>query len=244
MPPLPSNREWIYWGEHDPLYGVSTRRGKEIGGADPWTPEEFLETGRRYFADVALHWKRYGMGTRHCVEIGCGAGRITRQLADCYEAVTAIDVSPAQIELARGLLGAQAHRVTFALVKDPVIPVADAVCDGVFSCEVFQHLDSQRAVFAYFREAHRVLVPGGTLCIQVPVKGMQPRTLTALPLRNTLLRFLRRLGRQRMMIYRTHEAPRVLNHLVEIGFTDVELQLFHAEEQDGFHPYFMARKAG
>ena len=127
MAPLRSDREWIYWGERDPLYSVVTRAGREAGGLNPWTAEEFLETGRRYFAYVLLHWTRYGVGSRHCVEIGCGAGRITHQLLDQFANVTALDVSPAQIERAKLLLGERAGRTRFALVSETLIPIPDAL---------------------------------------------------------------------------------------------------------------------
>ena len=56
MGQLQSNLEWLFWGRHDPLYAVATRPGKQAGGPTPWTADEFLETGRLYFADVYRHW--------------------------------------------------------------------------------------------------------------------------------------------------------------------------------------------
>ncbi len=242
MSPILSNKEWIYWGEHDPLFAVSTQPGKEHGGASPWTIADFLETGRRYFVDVAAHWNRYGVGSKHCVEIGCGAGRLTYQLAAKFAQVTALDVSSAQQERARLALGERAARVSLVRVEEPVIPIDDASCDGVFSCEVFQHFDSDAGIAAYIKEAHRVLVPGGSICIQLPVVGLQPQSILALPARNTVLRVLRRLGRRRMMIYRRFHAAELIGWLVDSGFADVELQHFHAAEQEGFHSYFLGRK--
>lgn len=242
MAELPSNREWIFWGQHDPLYAVATRPGKQAGGQAPWTPAEFFETGRRYFADVGRQWRQYGAGTDHCVEIGCGSGRITRQLASHFRRVTAIDVSPAQLESARRLLGPEVDNVAFALVSEPVFPLAEGGCDGVFCCEVFQHLDPASALGVYLREAHRVLGPGGTVCFQVPVRGVQPPSPLSSPVRNAVLRLLRRLGRRRMMIYRQYRAPLVFGLLTEAGFTEVEMRVFRAAEQDGFHAYFFGRK--
>src|SRR6476620_5701387 len=97
MGQLQSNREWLFWGRHDPLYAVATRPGKQAGGPAPWTADEFLETGRLYFADVYRHWRQYGVGSEHCAEIGCGSGRVTRQLVAHFRRVTAQDVSPDQL---------------------------------------------------------------------------------------------------------------------------------------------------
>jgi SAM-dependent methyltransferase len=243
MAEMKSNEEWIYWGRHDPLFAVSSARGKETHAKDRWTPEEFLETGRRYFADVYRQWQQYGVGTGHCAEIGCGSARITKQLAAHFDRVTAVDVSPGQLETARKLLGGDADRVTLALVAEAALPLEKESCDGVFSCEVFQHFDDDRGLEAYIGEAHRVLRPGGTLCFQVPLAGVQPRALLSSPLRTWLLTLLRRLGRRRMMIYRRYQAERVFAMLIETGFHDPELRVFHADQQDGFHCYFLGRKS-
>lgn len=244
MRDLPSNREWIFWGEHDPLFAVATRAGKQAHGPAPWTPEEFFETGRRYFADVLRQWRQYGVGSHHCVEIGCGAGRITRQLASQFERVTALDVSPGQLETARRLLEGEVDNVTFSFVSGLPFPLESGRCDAVFSCEVFQHLDPPSALTSYLREAHRVLQVGGSLCFQIPLRGIQPASLLSSGPRNAVLRLLRRLGRRRLMIYRQYRAPQVLGALDESGFTDVELRVFRAAEQTGFHGYFFARKHG
>jgi ubiquinone/menaquinone biosynthesis C-methylase UbiE len=242
MADMKSNKEWIYWGRHDPLFAVSSARGKEIGEAEKWTPESFLETGRRYFADVYRQWMQYGVGTEHCAEIGCGSARITKQLAAHFDRVTAIDVSPGQLETARTLLGADGDRVTLVLVSDAALPLEKESCDGVFSCEVFQHFDDDRGLEAYIGEAHRVLRPGGTLCFQVPLAGVQPTAFLSSALRNRLLALLRRFGRRRMMIYRRYRPERVFAMLAQTGFQDPELRVFHADQQDGFHCYFFGRK--
>lgn len=242
MGELRTNREWQFWGEHDPFYAVMTRPGKHVGGPAPWREEELLEVGRLYFADVYRQWQQFGVGSEHCVEIGCGSGRITRQLVAHFRKVTALDVSPAQLETARRLLGADADRVALTLVSAPAIPLPDASCDGVFSCEVFQHFDSDEPVAAYLREAYRVLGPGGTACLQLPVRGIHPASFLSSPIRNALLRLARRLGRRRMMIYRQYKAGVVLGLFEQAGFQNSELRVFRAAEQDGHHAYFLGRK--
>lgn len=243
MDELRSNREWIFWGQHDPLYAVAARPGKQIGGKSPWSTDDFLATGQRYFADVRRQWQQYGRGSEHCVEIGCGAGRITRQLASHFRRVTAVDVSPAQLESAGRLFGADAANVTFALVSAPMLPLPDASCDGVFSCEVFQHFDSDRAIAAYIQESFRVLSPGGTICFQVPVRGVQPRSLLSSRSRNLALGLLRRLGRRRMMIYRQFSADFIFRLLTTVGYEDSELRVFRVADHAEVHSFFFARKA-
>ena len=153
------------------------------------------------------------------MEIGCGTGRITRQLASCFRHVTALDVSPGQLETARRLLQNVVHNVEFTLVSTPHLPVDDGMCDGVFSCEVFQHLDPAVPLLRdYISEAYRVLAQGGTFCFQLPVRGIQGASILASPARNRLLGVLRHLGRRRMMIYQQFSAPLVLGLLSQSGF--------------------------
>ena len=237
-----SNREWIFWGRKDPLYAVAVFEGRQIGGAASWSSTEFLEFGRVYFQDVYQQWAQYGVGSQHCVEIGCGSGRITCQLSRHFQRVTAIDVAEGQIETAAALLRPHASNVEFKLVSQTAIPIADGSCDAVFSCEVFQHFDDHRPISEYCGEAYRALRSGGTMCFQLPVQGLQPLTFTSSALRNRILRLLRRLGRRRMMIYRLYEADLILDVLRQRGFQDLEVRFFQAKPQDGFHAYFFARK--
>ena len=67
-------------GNAIPLFAVATWPGKERGGAAAWTDEEFYELGRSDWADFLKQWSHYGLNAGSCVEIGCGAGRITNQL--------------------------------------------------------------------------------------------------------------------------------------------------------------------
>lgn len=235
-----SNSEWIFWGEHDPLYAVATRAGREREGSAPWTEQEIADMGRALFAAVERHWRHYGMGEEHCVEIGSGSGRLTRQLVERFRHVTAVDVSAAQHERARKLLGEHARNVTFELVDEPELPIEDASCDGVFSCEVFQHFDDSNVIAAYLREARRVLRPGATICFHLPVTGIFQASFLDSRLRNNAAKLLRRLGRRRLMVYRRYDAGQVLRLLADAGFEDPELRIFHAE-QEGAAPYFFAR---
>ena len=75
---MKSNIEWIKWGAKDPLFAVSSWHGKEKGGANPWTADEFYALGKSDFADFITCLNSFGYDRDHCVEIGCGAGRLTR----------------------------------------------------------------------------------------------------------------------------------------------------------------------
>jgi ubiquinone/menaquinone biosynthesis C-methylase UbiE len=236
-----SNKEWLFWGRTDPLFGVATRSGREADGRNPWTAEEFLDAGRLYFADVWRQWTQFGVGSGHCVEIGCGSARVTSQLVSVFDHVTALDVSPDQLARASELLGSARSRVSLRCVSAPSIPLPDGSADAVFSCEVFQHFESDTPFLEYLREAFRVLTPSGTICFQVPVGGFQSPSFLSSAVRTRVLGVLRRLGRRRLMIYRRFQGDVVLESLRSLGFRDVEMRLFHIE-QEGYHAYFFGRK--
>jgi ubiquinone/menaquinone biosynthesis C-methylase UbiE len=242
MNDLSSNREWIYWGRTDPLFAVATLPGKAADGHAPWSDADFLEMGREYFADVWSQWAQYGAGSDRCVEIGCGSGRITAQLVQHFRQVSAVDVSPDQLRRAEQLLGAAADRVSFACVTTPELPLASGSCDGMFSCEVFQHFDSIEPVAAYLGECGRVIRPGGTICFQLPVRGLQRVTFTSSAVRAAVLRVLRRFGRRRMMMYRRYDAATVLRAVEHAGFSRVELRWFHVARERGYVAYFFATR--
>lgn len=237
-----SNSEWRYWGKADPFWAVNSQPGREAGGRRPWRPDEFLASGQAYFADVLRQWRQYGMGTKCCIEVGCGAGRITRQLLASFERVVAVDVSPDQVDLARRLLGEDASKVKFVVVDEPRLGLAAESCDGMFSCEVFQHFSDFAVFDQYLREVYKALAPGGTVAFQVPVAGLHPFSPIRQRVRRLARTVARAVGVRRMMEYRHYQAPRVLATLHDAGYTDCELRAFRVADHTGAHAYFFARK--
>jgi SAM-dependent methyltransferase len=103
-----------------------------------------------------------------CVEVGCGPGRMTGALAERFDEVLALDVSPAMLERARNAV--TAPNVTFLLVSgDQLDGLDQGIADAVICYLVLQHLPSRAVVLAYLREFARVLAPGGEAFVQLPV---------------------------------------------------------------------------
>jgi hypothetical protein len=90
---LKTDSEWLEWDRRDPLFGVASWSEKNVGGAAPWTDEEFYSLGASDWRDFEEHWRKYGYTAGTFLEIGCGAGRITRQLSSAFEHDHALDVS-------------------------------------------------------------------------------------------------------------------------------------------------------
>jgi SAM-dependent methyltransferase len=125
-----------------------------------------------------------------CLEVGCGPGRMTGALAERFDEVVAVDVSPAMLEQARATV--TAPNVRFAAVSGQRLDgIDDASADTLVCYLVLQHLPSAHVVRAYLGEFARVLGPGGEAYVQIPVLGgWVGRTRRAL--RTPLLRLARR----------------------------------------------------
>ena len=97
------------------------------------------------------------------VEIGCGAGALTRHLLAAGHQVIATDASPAMLELARAALGGEVELRRIALPDDPV-PAADAI---VSVGHAISYLPDAAAVDRALVAMAGALRPGGVLAIDV-----------------------------------------------------------------------------
>jgi SAM-dependent methyltransferase len=125
-----------------------------------------------------------------CIEVGCGPGRMTGALAERFDRVLALDVSPAMLEQARA--NVPAPNVTFQTVSGERLDgVEDGIADALVCYLVLQHLPSSEVVRSYLSEFARVLAPAGEAFVQVPVlEGTAGRIRRAL--RAPLLSLARR----------------------------------------------------
>lgn len=128
-------------------------------------------------------------GSDRVVEIGCGVGRLTRELARRAAHVDALDVSSRMLELAR------AHNPRLDNVRwiqgdgESLSGVPDADANVCFSHVVFQHIPEPEITLGYVDEMGRVLVDGGWAGFQVSNAAAPHRRR---PLRERLANELRR----------------------------------------------------
>lgn len=129
--------------------------------------DRFWASGERDL-DILLATVGAELGpTDHVVEIGCGAGRMTRAIARRAGRVTALDVAPRMLEIAREENSAL-HNVEWLLGDGITLAgVPDASADACVSYVVLQHIPDPQITFAYVREMGRVLRPGGWAAFQV-----------------------------------------------------------------------------
>ena len=91
------------------------------------------------------------------LEVGCGEGRVTRDLTARGHSVVAVDVTAALLHLARDADAAN----TYLRCDSAALPFADAAFDLVVLYNVLMDVDDMEGSV---REAARVLRPQGTLC--------------------------------------------------------------------------------
>ncbi len=102
-------------------------------------------------------------------EFGCGTGRFALHLFEEYLSDAAryrgVDISPNMVKLAETRLASYSARMTIALTEGspPVDEPAESY-DRFVSNYVFDLL-SPEDIRAVLREAHRILQPGGLLCL-------------------------------------------------------------------------------
>jgi ubiquinone/menaquinone biosynthesis C-methylase UbiE len=106
-------------------------------------------------------------GAMRVLEIGCGAGRVTRALAQVFGEVWGVDISGEMIERARAALAALPHAHVLQNNGTDLSALGDIEFDFAFSSIVFQHIPSREVIETYVREVHRVLRPGGLFKFQV-----------------------------------------------------------------------------
>lgn len=101
--------------------------------------------------------------TDSVLDVACGPGLITCEVARRARAVTGIDITPAMIEQAeKRQLNLGLTNLTWTIGDVLPLPFADASFDGVLTRYSFHHFLDPAAVF---REMVRVCRPGGLVCV-------------------------------------------------------------------------------
>lgn len=102
---------------------------------------------------------RVGMSV---LELGCGTGYFTRELAHSGAHIVAVDVSPELLQIARA--DCSATNVSYEVQNACAMSYRDAVFDSVVGSSVLHHLEIKEAL----REIYRVLRVGGTIYFTEP----------------------------------------------------------------------------
>ncbi len=139
---------------------------------DEWRPEEFFASGedsvrRLILSDMDSICQGMSPTEMRVLEIGCGAGRMTRALAKVFGEVHGVDVSGGMIQRARELLADCSNVHLYQNSGTDLSVLGDLEFDFAFSFIVFQHIPSRAIIESYGREVCRALRPGRLFKFQV-----------------------------------------------------------------------------
>ena len=168
--------DWDRRARENARYYVAT-------GNRQWSDEEFFQSGETLMQEEVLSdldnvCQGLDPKQMRVLEIGCGAGRVTRALANFFGQVYAVDISREMVRQARRALKTQPNARVFRNNGKDLSAIRDhwwhrfgigrqLQFDFAFSCIVFQHIPSREIIENYVREVHRVLRPGALFKFQV-----------------------------------------------------------------------------
>jgi len=96
------------------------------------------------------------------VDLGCGTGRFCQLLADHFGAAI-IGIEPSERMLDRARRKPLSARITLRRAHAEAVPLDDGCADLIFMSNVYHHFADPHRVA---RECHRVLRPGGYVCLR------------------------------------------------------------------------------
>jgi cyclopropane fatty-acyl-phospholipid synthase-like methyltransferase len=158
-------RDWDERARENARYYVAT-------GKEEWTDEEFFASGERTVAEEILTdminiCQGKDPKQMRVLEIGSGAGRVTRALAGLFGEVHAVDVSGEMVERATKALADRPNAHVYQNNGKDLSILPPGPYDFAFSTIVFQHIPSRDVIYSYVRDVHRLLRPGALFKFQV-----------------------------------------------------------------------------
>ena len=157
--------DWDQRARENARYYVAT-------GTKEWTDEQFFKSGEMNVAEQILNdMENICQGkppaAMRVLEIGCGAGRVTRALAKVFGEVHAVDVSGEMVRQAELALHDRPNAFVYHNNGKDLTVLPALEFDFAFSSIVFQHIPSREVIENYVREVHRLLRPGALFKFQV-----------------------------------------------------------------------------
>ena len=130
-----------------------------------WSDETFFASGEQQVAediltDMGNICQGKDPGQMRVLEIGCGAGRLTRAFSKVFGEVHAVDISGEMVAAARQALAGRPGAHVYQNNGCDLKVVPDLPFDFAYSAIVFQHIPSREVIENYVREVRRLLRPG------------------------------------------------------------------------------------
>jgi SAM-dependent methyltransferase len=143
-----------------------------VNSQTEWTDDEFYGGGRQAVAnEILTDMNNICQGREpkemKVLEIGCGAGRVTRALADMFGEVHAVDVSGEMVRLARAACAGRKNAFIYQNNGMDLNVITEQVFDFACSMCCFHHIPSREVIENYVREVARKLRPGALFKFEV-----------------------------------------------------------------------------
>lgn len=158
-------QDWDSRARENARYYVNTAQ-------ENWADDDFFQSGQRtvqeeILTDMINICQGKDPKEMKVLEIGCGAGRVTRALAELFGEVHAVDVSPEMVRLASQALADKPNAHVYCNNGKDLSVVPPNQFDFAFSTIVFQHIPCKTIIENYIGEAQRLLRPGALFKFQV-----------------------------------------------------------------------------
>lgn len=164
-------RDWDSRARKDAFHYIASWR-------KDWDVSAFLKSGEEDYERLVapiLERLDFSPHGKAMLELGCGAGRMTRSFANHFGHVLAFDVSAEMLERARPMLHETGNIEWIQGNGVDLAGAASESVDFVFSYLVLQHLPEDALACNYVREMLRVLKQGGVCLFQF--NGMKRPTM-------------------------------------------------------------------
>ena len=167
-------KEWDQRASKNAYHFVSTFR-------EEWDDESFYRWGEvqtqavidKFFGDLKID-----PSDLIVLEIGCGAGRMSRALASRFKLVYAYDVSDRYIQIAKKK-NSHLQNVVFHSNDGLSFPeIADESIDFCFSGWTMRHMPTKQVVIKNIEDMSRVLKNGGLYKIDPPIGTVRARIIS------------------------------------------------------------------
>ncbi len=157
-------QDWDQRAQQNAYYYIASSR-------EDWDEDEFYASGRQSVQEIIVDdaerlYPGRDLKSLRVLEIGCGAGRMTRALAELADEIHGVDVSGEMVKRAKAAL--ERHPNAFVYHGDGVgLDVVEARdFDLAFSYIVFQHIPTVEVIESYVGDVAARLKPGGVFKVQ------------------------------------------------------------------------------
>ena len=167
---LSTDKAWEKFGREEPYFGVLADE-RFTAGKIRDNRDDFFASGRWTVSRMTKRFEMHfgGLARERALDHGCGVGRLSLPLAELFDDVVALDISPSMLAEARANASRSgAANVRFAFADD-ALSEATGEFDFVNSYMTLQHIRVRRGLRILSRLLSKVR-PGGGFHVHVSIR--------------------------------------------------------------------------